>query len=465
MFKMEVGLPKFQAKMAAVEVHNPDDILKRFSKLLQTGELSDLTLKVDGQRFRCHRLLLCASSDVLNTMLTSRLWPEGRSDIVVLREDPECAAVFQHFLEYLYTGQVTLEKHNVLPLLTLADKYNVPSLSRSCLNYMVDACCPATLKYILHWLQYAIICSYKNLEEKCMQFITANFDDAVCLADFHQISRDVLIAFLRQDDLVVSSELHLYSAVKRWFEANIDESSEENDDLFYIVMKYIKFPMIPLKELIRLENDSIASHSKFFLQNIFCALKYHTGTKMDFSEDLLKQLKERERFQPRVYVTETWSTEIIVENVSRLAEGEVRGAFFSTPGSYAEIDQSCHHDWHVMFYPRGVVYSDCQMISWMNCLQNPGGKFQTVRLALSTHCQKRRKFRITVLVMGPCANGEEFVFTAKTTDAIFDSDCTLFNYDNIIPYEEVLKKKSPYKINDSIKLKIVIRPEFQQMKA
>jgi len=41
---------------------------------------------------------------MLQTMLTSRLWPEGRSDTVVLQEEDHCAAVFPAFLEYLYTG-------------------------------------------------------------------------------------------------------------------------------------------------------------------------------------------------------------------------------------------------------------------------------------------------------------------------------------------------------------------------
>ena len=50
--------------------------------------------------------------------------------------DPACERVFPDFLKYLYTGQVEVNVYLVLPLLVLADKYNIKDLVDVCISYM-----------------------------------------------------------------------------------------------------------------------------------------------------------------------------------------------------------------------------------------------------------------------------------------------------------------------------------------
>ena len=58
-------------------------------------------------------------------MLMDPRWTESHQSSIILEEDPACAAVFPEFLYYLYSGQVVLQQNSALPLLALADKYNV----------------------------------------------------------------------------------------------------------------------------------------------------------------------------------------------------------------------------------------------------------------------------------------------------------------------------------------------------
>jgi len=51
--------------MTAVDVDGSGECLQRLKAMLASEELSDLTVKVGHQKFRCHKLLLCAGSDVL----------------------------------------------------------------------------------------------------------------------------------------------------------------------------------------------------------------------------------------------------------------------------------------------------------------------------------------------------------------------------------------------------------------
>lgn len=52
-------------------------------------------------------------------------WSESHESRVVLRETPACAAIFGEFLRYFYTGQIRISHLTIMPVLALADKYNV----------------------------------------------------------------------------------------------------------------------------------------------------------------------------------------------------------------------------------------------------------------------------------------------------------------------------------------------------
>ena len=55
---------------------------------------------------------------------------------VELIESEQCAPVFPVFLHFLYHGTVYVNTSTALPLLMLADKYNVEPLKTSCEEYV-----------------------------------------------------------------------------------------------------------------------------------------------------------------------------------------------------------------------------------------------------------------------------------------------------------------------------------------
>ncbi len=58
------------------------------------------------EKYFAHKFVLAKSSDVFRTMLYERNWGEGAKEEVDLSETPECAAVFDKFLRFLYTAEV-----------------------------------------------------------------------------------------------------------------------------------------------------------------------------------------------------------------------------------------------------------------------------------------------------------------------------------------------------------------------
>jgi len=58
-------------------------------------------------------------------MLMNPEWSESQESCVVLQETPACVAIFGDFIQYFYTGQIRINHLRVMPILALADKYNV----------------------------------------------------------------------------------------------------------------------------------------------------------------------------------------------------------------------------------------------------------------------------------------------------------------------------------------------------
>ncbi|KAK2172068.1 hypothetical protein NP493_995g00086 [Ridgeia piscesae] len=95
--------------------------------------LSDTTLKVGDESFYVHRLILSAGSEVFARMLGTE-WKECGEPELELNEEPDCAAIFDRFLYYFYTGTITITESVVIPLFTLADKYDVRPLYDECVK-------------------------------------------------------------------------------------------------------------------------------------------------------------------------------------------------------------------------------------------------------------------------------------------------------------------------------------------
>lgn len=58
-------------------------------------------------------------------MLMNKEWTESKESKVELKESPACSKIFGNFLRYIYLGQIHINHLVVLPILALADKYNV----------------------------------------------------------------------------------------------------------------------------------------------------------------------------------------------------------------------------------------------------------------------------------------------------------------------------------------------------
>ena len=87
--------------------------------------MSDITIEVGYREYQLHKIIISASSPVFREMCS-----HGKpiKEKVTLKETEECAAVFEDFIKYLYTGNITLNLENVNGIVGLAYKYQVEEL-------------------------------------------------------------------------------------------------------------------------------------------------------------------------------------------------------------------------------------------------------------------------------------------------------------------------------------------------
>jgi hypothetical protein len=103
-------------------------------------------------------------------------WTESHNKRITLQEPSQCCNVFGDFLSYLYTGTILYKLHTlrsnfiynvsgriqishatVMPVMALADKYNVLDLMSLCKTFMIENIPSASrCNQLMNWLQVLV---------------------------------------------------------------------------------------------------------------------------------------------------------------------------------------------------------------------------------------------------------------------------------------------------------------------
>ncbi|KAL1437407.1 hypothetical protein MTO96_001465 [Rhipicephalus appendiculatus] len=401
---------------------NSSTVLEKIAGLYAERLLSDITLEVGGKQYAAHRLILCASSDVFQVMLMDPKWSSSRTSHIELKEEPLCENVFGDFLGYLYTGRMRVDHLRVLPLVALADKYNVKDLMRLCISYMAHHIVSAAYhNQLVSWYRYTLNCGSTAVHKAFSNFIAWNFELVANTEDFGNIELDVLTSFLRRSDLVIASEFQLFNYAARWL--SLQEpwpqcarpgNEEAFGQLVSQVMAHVRFPMLTLDEL-----DGLLSHplvvrfQSIFFDRVLIALDFQTRAR---TNGFWRQWPEL--MVPRIYTSDTW----------------------------------------------GVLFHRFLLIALRETLEGPESQTKTVRLSLtSSRFNEDTTVVVSILVSG-MQDGVEHVRTVVQREHTFTQESRMLNLDDLVPYAElndVPRGASPFLVGphcDLFRLRISITP-------
>ncbi|KAJ8397794.1 hypothetical protein AAFF_G00434830, partial [Aldrovandia affinis] len=95
-------------------VDHLDQIAAKFSNLYWSEDFSDVELVINGAgKFKVHRAVLAMSSDVFRQMFSEGRWQESGLPEVPLTEEESCVDHMNSFLQYFYTGVLSVDAGNL----------------------------------------------------------------------------------------------------------------------------------------------------------------------------------------------------------------------------------------------------------------------------------------------------------------------------------------------------------------
>jgi hypothetical protein len=447
--------------------------------------MNDICLVVNNTEYPAHRLILCASSDVFEVMLMSPQWSESQESRVTLQETPQCALIFSEFLRYFYTGHLRISHGVVLPILSLADKYNVKDLILLCLDYMRNHIPIAAIQgTLVSWLQYTLNCGHREITDACHNFVKWNIELVAGTADFANFELDVLVSLLHQSNLVIQDEMTLYKCLETWLnhqsnrlkkELSTSEFDVALKQIVATVMLLVRFPMMSPRQLADLLLSPLTQkYKEFFVERMAIGMSFHSGQN-DRVHDIIKTEENGILlFEPRLYTVDTCSSLLTVENFHNLHSYHSRTLVFSSHSHLADCagDKSC--EWVVDLYPKGVWFKKYFLIVWQGTVEMPEHVIRSVRLSLTCKeppidSDSDLRVKIGVLIYG-VQDGVEHIARVKEIIYRFNKNERVLHLDDILPFEELNPQQdsicsdtpvSKYLVGpnkDILKLHIVISP-------
>ncbi|XP_041968036.1 BTB/POZ domain-containing protein 17 [Aricia agestis] len=438
-----------------VEVDNSKSVLHKIATLYAEQLMSDLILEVGGTEYPAHRLILCATSEVFQIMLMNREWSEWRESRIVLQETPIAASVFPHFLKYFYTGQIKISHISVLPVLSLADKYNVKDLVTLCLSYMSQHIAQAATRgQLISWMQYTMACGHNDVAKACQNFVKWNMEWVWVESCLGELEADTLLLLLQQSDLVLENEISLYQFVVRWLykqkerltasEASEAEIKMHWESLVSIVVSHVRFPMMCPNQLAKLLLCPLTQeHKEFFMERMAIAMSYQSGQYERVSE--IQQTEAgRMLFTPRLYTEDIWGSILAVDHFHSLPCYHTRTFIFSTRPSIIDVASEKMTEWTVDLYPKGVWFKKSMMIIWTGTYDIPEVVLRTVRVSITCNMDAKSddnddtdvRVKIGILVWG-VQNGVEHVSAVLERVHWFSKHNRVLNIDGALDFDEL----------------------------
>ncbi|XP_062385326.1 kelch-like protein 40a [Sardina pilchardus] len=197
--------------------------------LLESDKFVDCVLKVKEQEFRCHRLVLAASSPYFKAMFLSNLEESKKKEIVLKDVDP---SVMGMVLRYLYTSDINLTEQNVQDIFMVANMYQIPSIFSVCVSFLQSK---LVLSNCLAIFRLGLLLDCPRLASDARDFICERYDLIVRDQDFHQLGPGELAAIITCDSLNVEKEEVVFESLMDWVGYDKEDRLKDLPDLLHCV--------------------------------------------------------------------------------------------------------------------------------------------------------------------------------------------------------------------------------------
>ena len=197
----------------------------KLAQFRENGEFIDVRLKVDESIFPAHRNVLAANSDYFHAMFTNGM-KESNQEVIELKEENISALGFKIVMDSIYSGELLVNKENVLEVLTTANHLQMANIVRQCCDFLykeiIQGC--IDIQTYLHLLAFADLHGLGDLKEAAQRKMASLYREVCESEEFlSHISADQFLNLLSRDDLSAPSETFVFKSVMQWIKCKKEE--------------------------------------------------------------------------------------------------------------------------------------------------------------------------------------------------------------------------------------------------
>ncbi|XP_067056324.1 kelch-like protein 12 [Acropora muricata] len=229
-------------------VAHSEILLSKCAHFREQGEFIDVRLKVGEYEFAAHRVVLAANSDYFHAML-ARGMKESYQEVIELKDENISAAAMKKLIDFMYSGEISVNNENVFEVLIAADHLQVTSVVQQCCKYFATELVELgfDVQFYCRVIMFADRRGLKELKEAMESKMASVYEEICEKQEFlSHMNADLLSALLCRDDLRAPSEKFVLKSVTQW----INYKKEERMDVAAQVIGGVRLGLVHIKDVI-----------------------------------------------------------------------------------------------------------------------------------------------------------------------------------------------------------------------
>lgn len=227
------------------------EMFQSLNKMRENRSYTDVTLRVKGEVFHAHRIILAASSRYFDAMFSAGMKESSQTEVEVKADDLTVEA-FTLLLDFIYTSALPVTEANVLDVLEAADQLEILSVVEKCSLLIMHSLTRDKLHLETRLKIYRVADRHNltELREQSLRSVALRFG-VICEEEgfMENITADELLLLLSRNDLSVPSETFLFTTVITWIKYNQEERLPQAPKILDKVRLALVDIMIVLEEL------------------------------------------------------------------------------------------------------------------------------------------------------------------------------------------------------------------------